>query len=135
MFREEVTAPIHDAVRAGDVEAVRRELAAGVSPDLGATLCWGDDVTPLMIAVNTDAAKKEHLEITLLLLEAGADVDSVRYVDWSPLMVACMKGNEAIIAALIAAGASVLPRVCQHFGTVYPPVSYTHLTLPTKRIV
>ena len=73
-----------------------------------------------MIAVNTDAAKKEHLEITLLLLEAGADVDSVRYVDWSPLMVACMKGNEAIIAALIAADASVLPHVSPHYGAVFP---------------
>ena len=119
MMWPEVTAPIHDAVRAGDVEAVRRELAAGVSPDLGATLAWGDDVTPLMVAINTEAATKEQLEITLLLLEAGADVDSMRRGDWSPLMVACMKGNEAIIAALIAAGASVLPRVCQHYGTVF----------------
>ena len=119
MGREE-TAPIHDAVRAGDVEAVRRELAAGVSPDLGATLCWGNNVTPLMVAINTEAATKEQLEITLLLLEAGADVDLLREGDWSPLFSACMHGNEAIIAALIAAGASVLPRVCTHFGTVFP---------------
>ena len=119
MWREE-TAPIHDAVRAGDVEAVRRELAAGVSPDLGATLCWGNNVTPLMVAINTEAATKEQLEITLLLLEAGADVDLLREGDWSPLFSACMHGNEAIIAALIAAGASVLPRVCTHYGTVFP---------------
>ena len=40
-------APLHDAVRAGDVEALRRELERGISPD---TLEYG--MTPLYTAAN-----------------------------------------------------------------------------------
>ena len=88
-------APIHDAIRAGDVEAVRRELAAGVSPDLGDNM-----VTPLLAAVFRD-----NVEITLILIEAGADVDLAES-SYSPLYVACLHCCKAIVAALIAAGAS-----------------------------
>ena len=105
-------APIHDACRAGDVEAVRRELAAGVSPDLEEISQWGNNnFTPLMVA-----AWNEQLEITLLLIEAGADVNVINPGDLSPLLLACQRGNEAFIAALIAAGASVSRRVSFHYG-------------------
>ena len=105
-------APIHDAVRAGDVEAVRRELAAGVSPDLEDISQWGNNnFTPLMVA-----AWNEQLEITLLLIEAGADVNVINPGDLSPLLLACQRGTEAIVAALIAAGASVSQRISFHYG-------------------
>ena len=115
-------APIHDAVRAGDVEAVRRELAAGVSPDLEEPHFVGAMMYDTAHDRGTDEANEGALEITLLLIEAGADVDSVRYVDWLYSAHGCMsaQGNEAIIAALIAAGASVAPRGRRTYGAVFP---------------
>ncbi len=101
-------APIHNAVRGRDVEAVRRELAAGVSPDLEEISNY--NYTPLMVAASND-----QLEITLLLIEAGADVDQAASI-FTPLIIACHRGNEAIIAALLAAGASVSRRVSLHHG-------------------
>ena len=88
-------APIHDAVYRGDVEAVRRELAAGVSPDL-----IEGNSSPLKIA-----ADWQRVQITLLLIEAGADVDQPVGI-FTPLHVACVHGCKATVAALLAAGAS-----------------------------
>ena len=105
-------APIHDAIRAGDVEAVRRELAAGVSPDLKEQIISRANHPPLMVA-----AQHEQLEITLLLIEAGADVNLMDlFGGWSPLIIACQRGNEAIVAALLAAGASFSRRVSLDYG-------------------
>jgi ankyrin repeat protein len=97
-------APIHDACtyKAGDVEAVRRELAAGVSPDLRGNQWGHDDVTPLLIAAN-----HEHMEIVLLLLDAGADVHLVGSGGFTALKIACLNSNKSIIAVLIAAGPSL----------------------------
>ena len=103
-------APIHDECVLGDVEVVRRELAAGVSPDLEKQI-FGTAYTPLMIAT-----QHEQVEIALLLIEAGADVNVIKPGDLSPLILACSHGTEAIVAALIAAGASVSRRVSFHYG-------------------
>ena len=104
-------APIHDAVyggKPGHVEAVRRELAAGVSPDLlGAHYNSRGRMTPLMIA-----GYMGRLECTRLLLEAGADVNLCTLVQgegMSPLILACRTGNRDVVAVLLAAGASVSP--------------------------
>ena len=88
-------APIHEAVRAGDVEAVRRELAAGVSPDLIEA-----NISPLIIAADC-----RQVDITLLLIEAGADV-GLQVGTFTPLHVACLHGCKATVAALLAAGGS-----------------------------
>ena len=118
-------APIHEAVRAGDVKAVRRELAAGVSPDLEDERFY----TPLMVA-----ASCEQLEITLLLIEAGADVNVIKPGDWSPLMLACSHGTEAIIAALIAAGAS-LTRLVSTMGGGPSDLPVERVSNNHKRVV
>ena len=107
-------APIHDAVYGGTpghVEAVRRELAAGVSPDLlgecSAAHLRGRFMTPLM-----NAAAMGRRECTRLLLEAGADVNICTLVQGegvSPLILACRMGNKDVVAMLLAAGASVSP--------------------------
>ena len=112
-------APIHDAVRAGDVEAVRRELAAGVSPDLRAstlnsslqdlpnlTPVW----TPLCIALVYRSSYQSGtalLETVSLLIEAGADVDAVcGDYQYTAMWVAVRGGRRDLVATLIAAGAS-----------------------------
>ena len=102
-------APIHDECVLGDVEVVRRELAAGVSPDLEKQI-FGTAYTPLMIAT-----QHEQVEIALLLIEAGADVNVIKPGDLSPLILACSHGTEAIVAALIAAGASLTRRDSLHY--------------------
>ena len=109
-------APIHDAIRAGDVEAVRRELAAGVSPDLLASGITQDlpfatpEWTPLFIATvyckNYQSATA-LLETVSLLIEAGADVDAVCNLDrfrYTAIWFAAHSGRRKLVAALIAAG-------------------------------
>ena len=62
-------APIHDAARAGDTEALRRELERGVSPDAHAASVLGNlGSTPLFIASGHSRA-----DCVRILLQAGAD--------------------------------------------------------------
>ena len=114
-------APIHEAIRAGDKDAVRRELAAGVSPDLRAKTLnsfpydlpnsipvW----TPLCIALVYRESYESALEMVLLLIEAGADVDAVCDANdadafrYTAIWLAAHSGRRNLVAALIAAGAS-----------------------------
>ena len=114
-------APIHDACRAGDVEAVRRELAAGVSPDLRASTLnsFPHDLpnsipvwTPLCIALvyrGNYQSETTLLETVSLLIEAGADVDAVCNLDrfrYTAIWFAAHSGRRKLVAALIAAGVS-----------------------------
>ena len=114
-------APIHDAIRAGDVEAVRRELAAGVSPDLRASTLnsFPGDVpnsipvwTPLCVALVYTGSYQSAtalLETVSLLIEAGADVDAVCNLDrfrYTAIWFAAHSGRRKLVAALIAAGVS-----------------------------
>ncbi|KAK3332873.1 hypothetical protein B0T19DRAFT_457863, partial [Cercophora scortea] len=63
-------APIHDAAKRGDVEAVRKELIAGVPVDWEIFYPYSDTSdTALMIAVDENDA-----EMVALLLEYGADL-------------------------------------------------------------
>ena len=114
-------APIHEAIRAGNIEEVRRQLAAGVSPDLRAKTLnsfpydlpnsipvW----TPLCIALVYRESYESALEMVLLLIEAGADVDAVCDADdadafrYTAIWLAAHSGRRNLVAALIAAGAS-----------------------------
>ena len=114
-------APIHDACRAGDVEAVRRELAAGVSPDLRASTlnAFAGDVpnsipvwTPLCVALVYTGSYQSAtalLETVSLLIEAGADVDAVCNLDrfrYTAIWFAAHSGRRKLVAAMIAAGVS-----------------------------
>ena len=114
-------APIHDAIRAGDVEAVRRELAAGVSPDLRASTLnpFPGDLhnsipvwTPLCVALVYTGSYQSAtalLETVSLLIEAGADVDAVCNLDrfrYTAIWFAAHSGRRKLVAAMIAAGVS-----------------------------
>ena len=102
-------AAIFTAVKAFDVEALRREIAAGVDPDIHERGPYS--ATPLHYAVIFKRPFKkrlqERLECISVLLEAGAAVD-LRYWGLTPLHYAA--GNkyaayQAVIAMLLEAGA------------------------------
>ena len=109
--------PIFDAVKDLDVEALRRELAAGVDPDMYEDSPYFPG-TPLMYAVSNHLGRqlrrspeeriRERLEIISLLLEAGASVDLVGLIGQTPLHHAVVYDSQAyhaVIAALLEAGA------------------------------
>ena len=129
-------APINDAARAGDVEALRRELERGISPD---TLDYG--MTPLVTAANMERADCVSLllragadpnfsrdgfsalimaacngspEIVCMLLEAGADVDAKGEMSETPLHVALTQRNILAVKILLSAGAN--PNLICDFG-------------------
>ena len=85
-------APIHDAARAGDVEALRRELERGVSPD---TDEYG--MTPLFTA-----AHRNNANCIPLLLRAGADPNaSMNGI--SALIMAASYGSRDAVCMLLQA--------------------------------
>ena len=63
------------------------------------------------------------------LIDQGADVHAKDNYGSMPLHAACMEGHAEVVKALLEKGADV------HAKTSNGSVSYTHLTLPTKRIV
>ena len=107
-YQEPETLPIFDTVCAFDVEALRRELAAGADPNLVNPL---SEFSLLNYAVCWRSAYleqiRERLECISVLLEAGASVDLVTG-GRTPLF--WIAGNEfasyhAVIAMLLEAGA------------------------------
>ena len=104
-------AAIFAAVKAFDVEALRRELAAGVDPDILEDGPYS--ATPLTYAVLHRKRKvtkrlQERLECISVLLEAGASVDTLR----GATLLHTIAGSKypaytAVIAALVEAGADV----------------------------
>ncbi len=109
--------PIFTAVRAFDVEALRRELAAGVDPDMRESdfpeYDYSSASTPLCQAVYwaSGCAREriqERLECIAVLLEAGASVDKQCGNGETPLLKAAGVDSPAwtaVIAALLEAGA------------------------------
>ena len=106
-------APIHEAVRAFDADALRRELAAGVSPDFRD---GEDDLSwpPLFSAVTywsgvcDTAFVAERAACVQALLEAGASVAALSLGGETALQ--CAVSHHAfgdIIDRLIAAGSDV----------------------------
>ena len=91
-----VDAPLIDAVKAGDTEAVRTLIAGGAAVDTPAA----DGATALHWAVHRDAA-----ELVDLLIAAGADVSIANRYGVPPLSLAAENGSAPLIERLLAAGA------------------------------
>jgi ankyrin repeat protein len=89
---------IHDAVREGNIEAIKQHIAAGVDVNAKANDGW----TPLH-----GAARWKHKEIIELLIAAGADVNAKEEGGVTSLLYAAMDGHKEIAELLITAGADV----------------------------
>ena len=108
-------APIHDAIRAFDVDALRRELAAGVSPELDAHADNPDRdgiCKPLYLAIYwacnlNDKKLEERVACVAALLEAGAAVNAMNYSGTALRAAVQYEEFGDIVDLLIAAGADV----------------------------
>ncbi len=88
---------LHDAARTGDVQAVRRIIAAG--GDLNVREPWGGS-SPLITA-----ATFGQTDVARLLIEAGADLDQRNNDGSTALITAAFFCRTEIVEALLAAGA------------------------------
>ena len=89
--------PLLDAVRRGDVAAVRSLLRDGADPNAA----QGDGLTALHVA-----AQKGSLGIARLLLDAGAAAHAkTRIGGYTPLHLAAQGAHTALVGALLEAGA------------------------------
>ncbi len=97
--------PLIEAVKDGDAAAVRALLDEG--GDVNATEV--DGTTALHWAVHGD-----HVDVTDLLIRAGANVRAMNRYGVAPLSLASLNGSEAMVAKLLQAGAD--PETAQPGG-------------------
>ena len=90
--------PLIEAVKAGNIDAVRRLLNAAGGVDVNAR--QGDGATALHWA-----AHRNDLEAARVLIDAGATVGAANALGATPLWLAAMNGSAAMVARLLAAGA------------------------------
>ena len=98
-------APIHDAVRWRNVEALRRELERGVDPDLRATEF--DKTALQMLPRVSNSCSAQAMQCYRLLLENGADVNVRDSINDTMLHDACLYNNPPLVALLLEFGADV----------------------------
>ena len=102
--------PIHDAARDANVDALQRELASGVAPNV----VDPRGRTPLMHLCGAASGDDDSSRIDCLnvLIDAGANPSATETVTVSgnrmtPLLCAVSSGTTALVAALLDAGADV----------------------------
>ena len=112
-------APINDAVRAGDVEALRRELERGVPPDMRDE----NDNPPLLAAV-----QRKRADCVSMLLQWGADPNGNQgnnaAVGLTVLHLACYYGDLDCVRMLLEGGAAVNTRLSGPDLTPWLPIDY-----------
>jgi len=84
-------APIHEAARAGDLEALTRLIEEGADVNAARP----DGITPLHWA-----AQEGRIEVVRLLLSRGADPSIRAGNGWTPLHYAAASGHDEILALL-----------------------------------
>ncbi len=104
---------IHDAAKAGDIEAVKQHLAAGSDVNTKDI----DGRTPLHRAVSSGCR-----EVAVLLITEGADVNAKDNYTSTPLHLAAGFGHKECVALLIANGATI--NVKRRSGGTPTPLDY-----------
>ena len=94
---------IYEAARDGDVEALGRELASGVSPNALNSVGW----TPLHESVYFGDNAEARADCVHMLLKAGAEINAPTRYQRTPLHEAAGCCHANVVAALIKAGADV----------------------------
>ena len=100
--------PIHDAARDANVDALQRELASGVAPNV----VDPRGRTPLMYLCGRAASGDDdasRIDCLNVLIDAGANPSATETVTVSgnrmtPLLCAVSSGTTALVAALLDAG-------------------------------
>ena len=95
--------PIHEAAQNGDVDALRRELESGVSPDV---LCPRGSVPLHLVIIYTNRGNIDNRVACIrLLIDAGADVSAGNNINMTALMYAAVSEHPRFIPILLNAGA------------------------------
>ncbi len=94
----QISTPLFRAITTGNIEAVRKLLAAGEDPNE----CYGADEEPALLV----AAVEKREEIVHLLLQAGANPNHGDMCGYTPLMAAVCADAVHIVELLLAAGAT-----------------------------
>ena len=93
---------IHTAAARGDVDALRRELESGVSPDQ----VGPHSLVPLHFsAAHGTSGEDNQLACIRLLIDAGANVSAADDSNMSAILYAAIGGCPALMTALLDAGA------------------------------
>ena len=102
---------IHRAARAGDLDGLRRELDAGVNPDLMIATSVHRSGRPITILCDSVYGYKGPEETRIrgvrILIEAGANVSADSNY---PLYIAAARGNLKLVQMLLRAGADARDR-------------------------
>ena len=94
---------IHRAATYGDVDALRRELESGVSPDV---LCPQGSVPLHLVIIYTNRGNIDNrVACVRLLIDAGANVSAADDSNMSAILYAAIGGCPALVTALLDAGA------------------------------
>ena len=146
--------PLHEAVKSGNIDQVKQEVASGANVD-------AEDIflgTPLIIAaiegnaqiaeylisqgasVNVQdnfngtplhaAARAGHIDVVEVLIGHGADIDIIRpSIGTTPLHSAAEGGHGKIIERLVAEGADINARSSDHYSPLHSAAKEGHFDI------
>jgi uncharacterized protein len=105
-FKDKPVDIVFNAAEQDDVESLRKELAAGISPDIK-----NRSERPVIVA----AARKGSLGVVRLLVEKGADVNAADLTGQAALHAAAAGGHAKVLELLLDSGADLnLPDALGH---------------------
>lgn len=127
--------PLFLAASRGNVETVRALLAGGAEPSLTTdagtaplhVATWGGDP---YFRDWTDEEKKNLFDVTRLLVERGADVNSAGEHGWTALHGAAYKGVDAVVRFLVERGARM--DVFDEYGQTPLSIANAVITVKSK---